>query len=325
MVAETPRRFQVATRDPEQAHAFLRAAYADHTVTLSGPPERFRFTHAVADCGPFKVGLCRHSMNLRGEWSPLEDQMLFSHLVEGRFTIACRQSEVAAGPGDVFTYDPDVSTAVEWSDITMAQIRMDRTAVERVAAELSEDGAVVPVGFDLARPVSAAAGRRWVRMMQYVGSDVMVEPDPTASPLVLREMFRFLVVTALDTFPNTVRGPALRTGDTGHASAAAVRRAISFVEEHAGDDLDLLAIAEAARVGPRALQRAFRRTLDRTPLEYLREVRLDRAHDELRLADPAAGTTVAGVAARWGFGHPGRFAAAYRQRFGRSPVTTLRD
>jgi transcriptional regulator GlxA family with amidase domain len=30
------------------------------------------------------------------------------------------------------------------------------------------------------------------------------------------------------------------------------------------------------------------------------------------------------VAARWGFGHPGRFAGAYRARYGRSPSETLR-
>ncbi|MFC6258517.1 hypothetical protein ACFP5Z_15825 [Kocuria oceani] len=30
------------------------------------------------------------------------------------------------------------------------------------------------------------------------------------------------------------------------------------------------------------------------------------------------------VAARWGFTHRGRFAAAYRDRYGRSPAVTLR-
>ena len=103
-----------------------------------------------------------------------------------------------------------------------------------------------------------------------------------------------------------------------------IRRAVAFIEERAADDIDLTGIAEAAHVGPRALQRGFRSALDTTPLGYLRTVRLERAHDELRVADPTDGTTVAGVAARWGFAHPGRFAAEYRRRFGRSPGDTLR-
>jgi len=37
-----------------------------------------------------------------------------------------------------------------------------------------------------------------------------------------------------------------------------------------------------------------------------------------------AGDTVAAIAARWGFAHPGRFAAAYQQQYGTTPATTLR-
>lgn len=39
-------------------------------------------------------------------------------------------------------------------------------------------------------------------------------------------------------------------------------------------------------------------------------------------AGPGDGVTVLDVAARCGFGHAGRFAAAYRERFGESPSRT---
>jgi transcriptional regulator GlxA family with amidase domain len=104
-----------------------------------------------------------------------------------------------------------------------------------------------------------------------------------------------------------------------------VRRAAAFIEEHAGEDIGLGDIARAARVGPRALQMAFRRYRDTTPLEHLRRVRLERAHRELLAADPAAGDTVAIIADRWGFAHHGYFAASYRRAYGRSPHVTLRS
>ncbi|ALU39652.1 hypothetical protein AS188_07685 [Kocuria flava] len=34
-------------------------------------------------------------------------------------------------------------------------------------------------------------------------------------------------------------------------------------------------------------------------------------------------STVAGIAARWGFAHPGRFAAVYRERYGHGPAESL--
>lgn len=323
MQTVTTGQFQVATTDPDEAHTWLSSAYADHSARLSGRSEAFRFTHTVADCGPFKVGVCRHTMTLHGEWEPLDDQLLFSHLLAGRFVIGCNRSEVAAGPGDVFAYDPDVAMGVEWSDIRMAQVRIDRAAFDRAAAEMiGDDRLGVSTGFDLALAVSEAKAAHWRRFMQYVTSDVALSPVAQSSPLVMGQVFRTIVATALVTFPHT---GVERAGRAGSVSAGVVRRALAFIDEHAGEDIDLTAIAAAAGVGPRALQRAFRRALDTTPLHQLRSIRLERACADLRAADADDGTTVASVAARWGFGHPGRFASEYRSRFGISPSETLRN
>ena len=136
------------------------------------------------------------------------------------------------------------------------------------------------------------------------------------------QALRLIVASALETFPNSTLDRARYSASA--ASPGSVRRAMAYIEEHADSDIDLTDIAEAAHVGPRALQRAFRRSLDSTPLGYLRSVRLERAHEQLVAADADDGTTVVEVAARWGFGHPGRFAGAYRTQFGRSPSETLR-
>jgi len=163
-VHESATHFQVATTDPDVAHTWLRSAYVDHSARLSGRPEAFRFSHSVADCGAFKVGVCRHTMTLRGEWAPLDGQLLFSHLLSGRFVIGCSDSEVVAGPGDVFAYDPDVAMDVEWSDIRMAQVRIERAAFDRIAAELTgDDRPGVTTGFDLARAVDEARAQHWRR------------------------------------------------------------------------------------------------------------------------------------------------------------------
>jgi transcriptional regulator GlxA family with amidase domain len=104
-----------------------------------------------------------------------------------------------------------------------------------------------------------------------------------------------------------------------------LRRALAFVEEHAGEPITLNEIAMAARLSPRGLQAAFRRHLDTTPLAYLRSVRMERAHRDLQSAGPCDGVSVASLAARWGFTHLGRFAVEYRRRFGIYPSHTLRS
>ncbi|MEU1277367.1 helix-turn-helix transcriptional regulator [Streptomyces sp. NPDC005805] len=104
---------------------------------------------------------------------------------------------------------------------------------------------------------------------------------------------------------------------------AAVRRAMAYCAEHAGEPVSVADMAVAAGVSPRTLQDRFRSGLGTTPAAYLRRLRLDRAHrDLLRIADGSASGTVAEVATRWGFTHLSRFAAYYREAYGQVPSRT---
>src|ERR1700759_25713 len=107
------------------------------------------------------------------------------------------------------------------------------------------------------------------------------------------------------------------------AQPRTLRRAIAFIHENAHRDIGLSDIAAAIAVTPRSVQYTFRRHLGTTPLEYLRRVRLDRAHRDLLAADTAVDTVMA-IAERWRFGQAGRFSIAYRETFGTPPSRTLR-
>jgi len=105
-------------------------------------------------------------------------------------------------------------------------------------------------------------------------------------------------------------------------AAGTLQRAIEFINTHARDDISVADIAAAACVTTRAVQLAFRRYLDTTPLGYLRQVRLEQAHRELLAAHPAPGT-VTRIAADWQFTNPSRFTARYRATYGVLPSHTL--
>lgn len=80
-------------------------------------------------------------------------------------------------------------------------------------------------------------------------------------------------------------------------------------------------LATEAGISLRAFQNAFRTATGTSPMAYVRAVRLERAHGELRLGPP--GATVSQIARRWGFVHLGRFACAYEQCYGQLPSVTL--
>jgi AraC-like DNA-binding protein len=199
-------------------------------------------------------------------------------------------------------------------------VLLDRGAVERElgAMRLTAPGGLRSVATEA---VSVSMGHYWSDLVTHVHAHVIRNDAAMASPLVRGSAFRSLVAAYLETFETNVVG--LGAGDGLAPLPSTVRRAREFIEQHAHDDIGVVEIAEAARVTPRALQLAFRRHLDSTPMAELRRARLRGAHGDLVMADPTLGHTVAGIALSWGFAHPGRFAAQYTAEFGRSPRDTL--
>jgi transcriptional regulator GlxA family with amidase domain len=72
----------------------------------------------------------------------------------------------------------------------------------------------------------------------------------------------------------------------------------------------------------RTLQQGFQRHLGMSPMAYVGVVRLRRAHQDLRSADPTH-NTVGAIAQRWGFTHLCRFAAAHKTMYGETPRCEL--
>jgi transcriptional regulator GlxA family with amidase domain len=170
------------------------------------------------------------------------------------------------------------------------------------------------------KPVSPLMVLHWQSVVQHVVRDVLPNSEAMASPLICGQTQRLLAASVLATFPHTALD-ALTDSPAGAVEPTALRRAVAFIDAHAGEDIGIAEITEAAR--PPGLQQAFRQYRDTTLMKYLRRVRLDHAHRELVTGDPSRGDTVRAIAARWGFAHAGRFSTAYHAVYGCSPSHTL--
>ena len=82
-------------------------------------------------------------------------------------------------------------------------------------------------------------------------------------------------------------------------------------------------LSRAMGVCERTLRNAFHAVYGVGPKQYLLRHGLDEAHDALQHAR-ADRATVTQIATACGFFELGRFAAAYRRRFGERPSDTLR-
>ncbi len=110
---------------------------------------------------------------------------------------------------------------------------------------------------------------------------------------------------------------------TENVLPASTRLARDFIHAHISNLPTVSDVAASCRIGVRALDRGFKKHLGVSPLEYMRDLRLQSVHDDL-IAN-RNGYTVTDVAVHWGFSNLGVFAARYRERFGELPSETLRQ
>ncbi|MGZ4548011.1 MAG: helix-turn-helix transcriptional regulator [Blastococcus sp.] len=317
--AEQVHRLELATSDVLCAHEAIRDTFAGHRLTIRGSQENFTYRQATASAGELAVDTLRHTMRVEEDVDPVEDTWI--GLVDaGQLRVDGVGEETRSLPGDVLLFPQGGRFTCGWRSLDLRMVRLPtRIVAELAAARTGLDPA--DFRFESMSPLSVALGEYCRTTVHYLHS--LFRGDPmVGDPLVLRGALDLAAAAALATFPSTVT-TAAPVGPAGHATPAALRRSAAFIDEHAHEPLTLADIVRASGIGARALQQAFRRHHDTTPTGYLRNVRLERAHRELQAADPTRGATVAAVAARWGFPHPGRFAVLYRRTYGRSPRQTL--
>jgi AraC-like DNA-binding protein len=318
------RRQHFVTHDVERAHEFISSTYSRHTPHLVGARDSFQLEFSAVATRSFAVELVSHSLTGQARFEPCAD-LFVARLQSGRFRISSGSAVYETAPGDLLLVGPGVAHDVVWDAPDVEVIRLDPAAVAAIGSEISGIDAEA-VRFSGARPLSRHRTRHWSSVIRALRHAVVDNDQILSSSLVQAATLRHLATTLVETFPNSALDALVHPkASAGRVEPAVLRRAVQFIDEHAGEDIGLSDIAAAARVGTRAVQTAFRRYRNETPLAHLRRVRLERAHRDLTTGDPTAGDTVAAIATRWGFAHHGYFAASYRRAYGTSPNVTLRS
>lgn len=91
---------------------------------------------------------------------------------------------------------------------------------------------------------------------------------------------------------------------------------LAFIHQHYEDRLTLPEIAAAASVSTRECIRCFRNTINRTPVEYLMEYRMNMARKYLKETE----MSVTDISLHCGFSSNAYFGKIFREKFGMTPL-----
>ncbi|MGO4690144.1 AraC family transcriptional regulator [Glaciibacter sp. 2TAF33] len=177
-----------------------------------------------------------------------------------------------------------------------------------------------PLEFSMALDLASPPGRTVLRALRLIDAASNQDDGMLQHPLAAHRLEQVLIHSLLLAQPHNY-SEVLRATPP-HAGGHSVSEAVDLMRARPAHAWTTAELAAASSTSVRSLQENFRRSVGTSPMRYLRDFRLEQVHKELVATEPGA-ATVTEVAARWGFVHLGRFAAAYRQRFGERPSDTI--
>lgn len=312
------------TSDVDEARAFCRKMfYGPLQVNPVGDLGGFAFSGDVVMLGPITVGEISYGADVRVNIADLETSYHVLAPLTGTLRSRHRGAVVVADPTRAAVYRPVGDIDLEWpADCRLLSVKVERAALERELDAALDQQIVAPLLLGESFDLIDGPGRTWAALVRLLHTELRTSDGLASSPRMAAR-WRDMVVSGLALTVEHPYGdePA---GLQGPSRPRTVKRTLDAMHAEPARQFTVGDLAQIAGVGVRVLQESFRRHVGVSPLAYLRRLRLDGVHLELSRSDPWQ-VNVSEVAYRWGFTHLGRFAGAYRARFGESPSQTLRD
>jgi AraC-like DNA-binding protein len=254
--------------------------------------------------------------------APLDDFVTIHLPQRGEVALEHRGCVTVAGPRQAAVFSAHGKLRMRWSsDLLLLVLKVPQALLEKRLRELVDRPLRGPLCFEVEADVAGPGSAVGAAVCSILRS--LQNADECGIRGALGAALTDTVVSALllgqrNTYTEPIFAPA------APAPPRVVRTVIEAVRADPGGEHAVSGLARRVGVSERTLQLAFRRHTGMSPMTYLRQIRLELAREQLLAVEPGDSLTVTEVALNCGFGHTGRFAAAYRDRFGEPPSRTLR-
>ncbi|MBB4229582.1 AraC family transcriptional regulator [Rhizobium mongolense] len=304
----------------------LREHYANTLKPVRVSPIDRRSTISVEDThfsvGEFDIwsGLCQSGMEVNFS-EPLDAYALYVPIT-GAMEMGGGGHQLTSAPGTLLAADLSKANLLRLhSERSHIGIAFSRQSVTRQLSELLGSPVIHDIELFAEYDARSGAGAKLAAMAQLLWDSLISEPAGTISARSTEFFFRTIMVALLENVPH--RYSALLERPVSPAMPRQMKRAIDYMMANIATAVSVDEIARDAGVSARALQAAFKQFKNTTPLNYLRQLRLEGARKDLLLGRQD-GVSISDIARQWGFTHVGRFSILYRETFGEMPTETRR-
>ncbi|CAM5789025.1 AraC family transcriptional regulator [Castellaniella caeni] len=315
---DCPDRLLFASGDLEETQLRVSGVMQSHRLRVPGSGKSLDAAMHHFGLGEVSLSHLRYGAAVCIEPDPLGDFYLVQMPLHGCADIRSGGQAIDSDTELASVLNPDDEVHMHWgAGNDQLMLRLSGSLLERTLVGLLGHPLDAPLRFDLG--FRWRESFPWRSLLAYLADCAAQCPDFSQHKLVVSSVEQLAASVLLAAHRhNYTDAPPVRCTTI---LPRHVRRAQDYLQAHAHEPVSVEQLALVAGISVRSLYAGFRDFLGTSPMNYLRDLRLQRVRAELL---GGATGNVTGVALRWGFSHMGRFSTDYKRRYGETPGQTLR-
>ncbi len=318
-----PSHVAARTNDRDHARDVLSDVFLPVELEPARRSKRFPVQLNVVTVGRLTAGFLRFEEPVRIRTVEPENYHIDVPLSGRALVRSGRRDPVYSTPDTAGVFMPGLPADLDWADhCAQVCLMLPRETLQREVEHLVGHPVLRRLDFGPALDLMSLPGRALLRTLRLIDRESRIRGGLLDHPLTSQHLEQALLDNVLLSVPHNFSDELVEpVAQSGRRSLA---RAMDLLQSDPHRAWTVTTLAAQVSVSVRSIQQSFRSSIGVSPMTYLREVRLERAHAELAAAEPGT-LMVSEVATRWGFTHLGRFALEYRARYLESPSQTLRS
>ncbi|MGO3869746.1 hypothetical protein CLH39_10105 [Alcaligenes faecalis] len=308
------RRESFHSKDRDETSAYAASLIAEHKLAVAG--KKFDADISHSQSGHIRFVHMRFGTTVRVDPRQVNDFTLIHIPLQGASRLHHADGEtilnpqvagvVAAGSPFHIVWEPDCSQLI----VLIAREKLEQACRVYFGAAYKQ-----PLAFCPSMNMGTMGGAGWRQLVCYA----LLNPWP-GNTIAQGHLDGTMIGHLLMHHTHNYSHIDWRGGNQGSVAPRSVKLAEQYIEERLAEPLTLFDIAQYSGVTVRTLLRNFRDCRGCSPMDALRERRLEQVHLELQRQNSQS---VSDIAYQWGFTHLGRFAKLYKNRYGQAPSQTL--
>lgn len=308
------------TKNPMQVEQGLIQTYGTRNFELPDGSDNFGAAANKLQLTRVGISYCQYNNPVRLEF-PEAGYVRQQFVLRGRGASIIRGNHTPIDPSISFITAPNTEIDFEYGagfEQLVLTITTDALVkqLEHIVGQAGRQALDFSGSIDLQKPT----GRRLRRLLNYFIRELDAEPTDIPQPLLL-EIEDAIITAFIMGYSDSLRETLAHR--TASIAPWQVKRAEEYIVANWQEAITIADLAEHAGVSARSIFKAFKNARGYSPMDFVKNVRLDRARNLLRSA--TLETSVTATAFACGFGNLGHFSNDYFRAFGELPSDTLKQ